>query len=34
LPKATLNNRVMAARKGKLASVGKNRKPATGIYRG
>lgn len=29
LPKATLNNWVMAAREGKLASVGKNQKPVT-----
>lgn len=29
LPKATLNNWVMAARKGELASVGKGQKPVT-----
>lgn len=29
LPKSSLNNWVMAAKKGKLASVGKNQKPVT-----
>ena len=29
IPKSSLNNWVMAAKKGKLASVGKNQKPAT-----
>ena len=31
LPKSSLNNWVMAAKKGKLASVGKNQKPVTDL---